>query len=140
MDAQQHAAGQSRRGRLGPDLAGKQARRHPRGRGPAGNLQRRRRPRAPRLTILQNIAGDEFTKSLLGGSLHILDALPYIDPPEHTQVKGIAFDWFKPNQLKKWEDQVRDLARESIEHLKRLSEAGEIDLLDDWALGFPLHV
>jgi hypothetical protein len=34
--------------------------------------------------ILQNHAGDEFTKQLLGGSLRILDALPYIDPPEHT--------------------------------------------------------
>ncbi len=73
--------------------------------------------------ILQNIAGDEFTKSLLGGSLRILDALPYIDPPEHTQVKGMAFNWFKPPQLKKWEDQIRDLAKESIEHLKKLSEA-----------------
>lgn len=37
--------------------------------------------------ILQNTAGDEFTKQLLGGSLRILDALPYIDPPEHTQAK-----------------------------------------------------
>jgi cytochrome P450 len=90
--------------------------------------------------ILQNIAGDEFTKSLLGGSLRILDALPYIDPPEHTQVKGMAFNWFKPPQLKKWEDQIRDLAKEAIEHLRRLSAAGQIDLLDDWALGFPLHV
>ena len=90
--------------------------------------------------ILQNIAGDEFTKSLLGGSLRILDALPYVDPPEHTAVKGMAFNWFKPPQLKKWEDQIRDLAKESVGHLKKLSERGEIDLLDDWALGFPLHV
>ena len=46
--------------------------------------------------ILTNIAGDEFTKQLLGGSLRILDTLPYIDPPEHTAVKNIAFNWFKP--------------------------------------------
>ena len=84
--------------------------------------------------ILQNTAGDEFTKQLLGGSLRILDALPYLDPPEHTQVKGMAFNWFKPPQLRKWEDQIRDLAREAIEHLKKLSAAGQIDLLDDWVL------
>ncbi|MGV1003763.1 MAG: cytochrome P450 [Candidatus Nanopelagicales bacterium] len=91
--------------------------------------------------ILQNIAGDEFTKSLLGGSLRILDALPYMDPPEHTAVKNIAFDWFKPNQLKKWEDQIRELATESIAKLKEVSAGGKtIDVLDDFTLGFPLHV
>lgn len=90
--------------------------------------------------ILQNAAGDEFTKQLLGGSLRILDALPYADPPEHTAMKGIAFNYFKPPALRKWEEQIRELARESIDHLKELSAAGEIDLLDDWALGFPLHV
>ncbi len=89
--------------------------------------------------ILQNAAGDEFTKSLLGGSLRILDAIPYLDPPEHTAVKNIAFDWFKPVQLKKWEDQIRVLAQADVEKLKNLS-GQQIDLLDDWALRFPLHV
>ena len=89
--------------------------------------------------ILQNTAGDEFTKSLLGGSLRILDAIPYLDPPEHTAVKNIAFDWFKPMQLKKWEDQIRVLAKADVEKLKSLS-GQQIDLLDDWALRYPLHV
>lgn len=90
--------------------------------------------------ILQNQAGDEFTKQLLGGSLRILDATPYLDPPEHTAAKNICFDWFKPPSVKKLENQIRELARESIEQLKTLSERGEIDVVDDWALGFPLHV
>lgn len=90
--------------------------------------------------ILQNIAGDEFTKQLLGGSLRILDAIPYIDPPEHTAAKNMCFNFFKPPSVRKFEDQIRELARESIEHLKKLSAGGEIDLVDDWALGFPLHV
>jgi cytochrome P450 len=90
--------------------------------------------------ILQNIAGDEFTKQLLGGSLRILDAIPYIDPPEHTHAKNMAFGYFKPPSVRKLEDQIRDLAKESIEHLKQVSAGGQIDLLDDWALGFPLHV
>jgi cytochrome P450 len=90
--------------------------------------------------ILQNAAGDEFTKQLLGGSLRILDATPYLDPPEHTAVKNMCFNWFKPPSVKKREDQIRELARESIEALKTLSARGQIDLVDDWALGFPLHV
>src|SRR5262249_43052241 len=84
--------------------------------------------------------GDEFTKQLLGGSLRILDAIPYIDPPEHTHAKNMAFGYFKPPSVRKLEDQIRDLAKESIEHLKQVSAGGQIDLLDDWALGFPLHV
>jgi cytochrome P450 len=90
--------------------------------------------------ILANQAGDEFTKQLLGGSLRVLDALPYLDPPEHTTVKKIAADWFKLGQLKKWEDQMRELADESIDKLKAVSAGGQIDLVDDWALGYPLHV
>ena len=90
--------------------------------------------------ILQNAAGDAFTKQLLGGSLRILDALPYIDPPEHTHAKNMAFNYFKPPSVRKLEDQIRDLAAESVDHLKTLSARGEIDLVDDWALGFPLHV
>jgi cytochrome P450 len=72
--------------------------------------------------------------------LRILDALPYIDPPEHTAAKNMAFNYFKPPSVKKLEDQIRELARESIDQLKQLSARGDIDLLDDWALGFPLHV
>src|SRR6202011_435570 len=90
--------------------------------------------------ILQNQAGDEFMKSLLGGHLRIMDALPYMDPPEHTDIKFITNDWFRPTQLQKWTDQIRDLAKASVEKLEKLSASGEIDLLDDWALGFPLHV
>jgi cytochrome P450 len=90
--------------------------------------------------ILQNIAGDEFMKRLLGGSLRIMDALPYLDPPEHTEIKFITNDWFRPTQLQKWTDQIRDLAKASVDKLEKLSANGEIDLLDDWALGFPLHV
>jgi cytochrome P450 len=91
--------------------------------------------------ILQNQAGDEFMKSLLGGHLRIMDALPYLDPPEHTDIKNITNDWFRPTQLQKWTEQITELAQNSIEKLKALSnEKDEIDVLDDWALGFPLHV
>lgn len=91
--------------------------------------------------ILQNQAGDEFMKGLIGGHLRIMDALPYMDPPEHTDIKAITNDWFRPTQLQKWTEQIRELALAAIQKLESLSaEKGQIDLLDDWALGFPLHV
>lgn len=91
--------------------------------------------------ILQNVAGDEFTKSLLGGHNRLMDALPYLDPPEHTEIKFITNDWFRPTQLQKWTEQITELAQNAVAKLQQLSaEKGEIDVLDDWALGFPLHV
>ncbi|CCW11760.1 MULTISPECIES: cytochrome P450 [Rhodococcus] len=89
--------------------------------------------------ILTNQAGDAFTKSLTGGSLRILDALPYLDPPEHTAVKDVASDWFRPANLKRWEDRIRALATEAI--ARRLRPGGnELDLVKDFAIFYPLHV
>ena len=89
--------------------------------------------------ILANQAGDAFTKQLLGGSLRILDTVTYLDPPEHTAVKDIAAAWFRPAQLKQWEDQIRDLARHSLD--KFLSPGrNEIDFVKDFSVYYPLHV
>ena len=89
--------------------------------------------------ILTNQAGDAFTKSLTGGSLRIMDALPYLDPPEHTAVKDIAGAWFRPANLKQWEDQIRDLAKNAIDQYLT-SGTNEIDFIEDFALYYPLRV
>lgn len=88
--------------------------------------------------ILANKAGDEFTKQLLGGSVRILDALPYLDPPEHTTIKDVAFDWFRPANLKKWEDRIRETAKDSVERL--VSGKSDLDAVQEFAVFFPLHV
>jgi cytochrome P450 len=89
--------------------------------------------------ILQNQAGDQFTQSLTGGSLRILETLTYLDPPEHTVVKDIAAEWFRPAVLKKWEERIRDLAREAIS--SQLDVGGnDIDAVKDFCLTYPLHV
>ncbi|GAA2864605.1 cytochrome P450 [Pseudonocardia halophobica] len=89
--------------------------------------------------ILQNQAGDAFTKSLTGGSLRILETLTYLDPPEHTAIKDIANDWFRVANLKKWEDQIRTLAREAIDKYLH-SGVNAIDFVQEFALYYPLHV
>jgi cytochrome P450 len=89
--------------------------------------------------ILQNQAGDEFTKSLTSGSLRVMEVLSYLDPPEHTMVKDIAADWFRPATLKKWEDRIRELARQSIELTFDVG-VNDIDIVKDFTGGFPLHV
>ncbi|PPJ23726.1 cytochrome P450 [Nocardia nova] len=88
--------------------------------------------------ILANQAGDEFTKSINNGSLRILETLTYLDPPEHTEIKDIALDWFRPQNLAKWESAIRDLAKSSVARL--LETDGRIDFVKDFALQYPLHV
>lgn len=88
--------------------------------------------------ILQNQAGDEFFKSV-AGSLRIMDALPYMDPPEHTQIKDIANAWFRPQQLKQWDEQIRELASKAIARFLKPG-TNEIDFVKDFALHYPLNV
>jgi cytochrome P450 len=89
--------------------------------------------------ILQNQAGDRFTQSLTGGSLRVLETLTYLDPPEHTAVKDIANEWFRPANLKKWEDAIRELAREAIAKFLHPG-TNEIDFVKQFAIYYPLHV
>ena len=89
--------------------------------------------------ILQNQAGDAFTKSLTGGSLRVLETVTYLDPPEHTMVRDIAAEWFRPASLKKWEDRIRELARQVIA-VRLRPGTNDLDIVGDFALAYPLHV
>jgi len=89
--------------------------------------------------ILANQAGDAFTKQLLGGSLRILDAVTYLDPPEHTAVRDVAAAWFRPGQLKQWEDRIRELAKAAIDEHLRIG-TNDIDFVKKFAVYFPLRV
>jgi cytochrome P450 len=88
--------------------------------------------------ILANQAGDAFTKSINNGSLRILETLTYLDPPEHTAIKDIALDWFRPTNLAQWESVIRDLAKAAVARL--LKTDGRVDFVKDFALHYPLHV
>jgi cytochrome P450 len=88
--------------------------------------------------ILTNKAGEEFTKSMTGGSLRIMEMLPWMDPPGHSLIKDIAVDWFRPANLKKWEAPIRQLAREAVDKLRQTD--GNVDFVRDFAMHYPLHV
>lgn len=88
--------------------------------------------------ILNTMAGDEFIRSLCGGTTRQLDALPFMDPPEHTQIKSATSNWFRPKNVRRFADQIRQIAREDVEKL--LSFDGECDWAQDFALYYPLRV
>jgi cytochrome P450 len=89
--------------------------------------------------ILNTQAGDAFLRSLTpDGSIRYLDSLPFLDPPEHTQVKAATSNWFTPKNVAKYADRIRAIAREDVEKL--LSFDGECDWATDFALHYPLRV
>ena len=88
--------------------------------------------------ILNTQAGDTFLRSLTGGSMRYLEALPFMDPPEHTQIKSATSNWFTPKNVAKYSDRIRQIAKEDVEKL--LSFDGEVDWAQDFALHYPLRV
>lgn len=89
--------------------------------------------------ILQNQAGDEFTRQLTGGSLRVAHTSVFYDPPEIYQIRDIAVPSLRPGALKGWEDRIRNLAREAIDSQLTLG-INEIDIVKDFCLLYPLRV
>jgi len=88
--------------------------------------------------ILVDRASDDFTRQINNGSLRIISSLTYMDPPEHAAYRGITANWFLPGKISKLEERIRELARQSVDHL--LSFDGECDFVRDFALHYPLRV
>ncbi len=68
----------------------------------------------------------------------LVTALTAMDPPQHTQYKSITSGWFAPANVRKLDENIRGIARNSIDRL--FSYDGECDFLQDCALYYPLHV
>ena len=49
--------------------------------------------------ILNDQASDNFTRSLTGGTTRIMDAVPFMDPPEHTTYRGVVDREFLPRAV-----------------------------------------
>lgn len=88
--------------------------------------------------ILNDRASDEFMRQINGGSLRLISSLTFMDPPEHAAYRTLTSNWFLPGRVSKLEDQIRVLARKSVEQL--LSFDGECDFVRDFTRLYPLRV
>jgi cytochrome P450 len=61
-----------------------------------------------------------------------------MDGEEHKANRNVVNDWFKPGNVKKMQDRVDDLARQSVD--KMAAMGGRCDFVNDVALHFPLQV
>jgi cytochrome P450 len=88
--------------------------------------------------ILTSQAGDEFFRSMSPeGKVRNMDVVVYMDPPEHDKIRKIFNPWFRPGNVKRFEDQIRVLARKEVERM--LDYDGEVDFMHDIAGWFTLR-
>jgi alpha-terpineol hydroxylase len=88
--------------------------------------------------ILNDQKGDAFIRSMCGGSIRSIDLVTYMDPPEHTDIRGVATEWFMPRNIRKFEARIREQAKGHVQRLVGLDD--EFDFVQDFALYYPLHV
>lgn len=88
--------------------------------------------------ILNDQASDAFIRSINNGTVRAIDMVTYMDPPEHTKMRTVTAQWFMPKNLRTFEDRIRGLARAAVDRL--MESDGQVDIVQDFALHFPLHV
>jgi cytochrome P450 len=91
-----------------------------------------------RATIVTPAELDQKVRMVMGGSPHLVRALVQMDNPDHAAYRKITYGAFLPQNLKKLEARIRQIARGFIDHM--LSLGGTCDFATDVAFLYPLHV
>jgi len=89
-------------------------------------------------TTLTNKAGEEAVKKLTGGSPHLVRSLVQMDNPDHFNYRRLTQSWFLPQNLRKLEGRIREIARSFVDRMASFD--GQCDFARDVAFLYPLHV
>jgi cytochrome P450 len=92
---------------------------------------------ADRPTTLTSKAIEERVRKITG-SPNLVRSLVQMDAPDHPKYRALTQGWFMPGNLRKFEEQIRTIARNAVE--KMLAHGERCDFVADVALGYPLHV
>ncbi len=68
----------------------------------------------------------------------LLYTLVQMDEPDHMKYRALTQGWFMPQNLRRLEARVREIAREAVARMQALG--GECDFVTDVALHYPLRV
>src|SRR3990167_9542833 len=95
----------------------------------------------PRTVVFSLTEGIEFARAFSGGSKHRVPSLVTFDAPIHMKYRKLTQDWFLPRNLRAIEDEVRGIARQSVDRLfADAAEDGTVDFCKAVAAPYPLHV
>jgi cytochrome P450 len=68
----------------------------------------------------------------------LLYTLVQMDEPDHMKYRALTQAWFMPQNIRKLEGHIRELAREAVARMEAMG--GECDFVNEVALHFPLRV
>jgi cytochrome P450 len=68
----------------------------------------------------------------------LIYTLVQMDEPDHMKYRALTQAWFMPQNIRKLEGRIRELAREAVARMDSLG--GQCDFVDEVALHFPLRV
>jgi cytochrome P450 len=91
-----------------------------------------------RPTALSGRAFSDGLQRLNGGSPHLIRSLIEMDTPDHTKYRALTQAWFKPANLQRVEDQIRDVARAAVDALA--AHDGRRDVVTALSEGYPLRI
>lgn len=91
-----------------------------------------------RATTLASQAADARVREMTGGSPHLVRSLVQMDAPDHPKYRALTQAWFMPQNIRKLEDRIREIARASVERMA--ATGGSCDFVREVALHYPLHV
>src|ERR1700733_8073477 len=91
-----------------------------------------------RPTTIVSAEGEARIRQLTGGSPHLVRSLVQMDAPDHPKYRVLTQAWFLPQNIKRLEDRIRQIARASVERM--MATGGECDFVSEIALHYPLHV
>jgi hypothetical protein len=91
-----------------------------------------------RATVLTPIEIDKRVRAMMGGSPHLVRSLVQMDNPDHANYRRLTQSWFMPQNLRKLEGRIREIAKTFIDDMA--SKGTQCDFARDVAFLFPLHV
>ena len=91
-----------------------------------------------RATTLTTIDADRRVREMNGGSPHVGRSLVHMDPPDHFAYRRITQNAFLPQNLRRLEGRLREIAREFIDRMA--AHGGRCDFARDVAFLYPLRV
>jgi len=68
----------------------------------------------------------------------LLYTLVQMDEPDHMKYRALTQGWFMPQNVRRLEGRIRELARQAVARMEALG--GECDFINEVALHFPLRV
>ncbi|HEV7312081.1 cytochrome P450 [Sphingopyxis sp.] len=92
-----------------------------------------------RPTVLTNRDGEALARAATpNNDGHLIRSLVQMDAPDHMKYRLLTQSWFMPKNLKIVEERIRQIARETVDHM--LEAGGACDFARDVAAHYPLRV